>query len=98
MIRLAGLRPERDIAIKITGLRVGEKLTEELFHAGEALEPTRYGGVLTAKPRTTDLAALQAGLAGIEARARGGDQAGALALLVNFVPEYSAAAPAAASA
>jgi O-antigen biosynthesis protein WbqV len=98
MIRLAGLRPERDIAIKITGLRAGEKLTEELFHAGEALEPTRYAGVLTAKPRTTDLAALESGLAAVERHARAGDRDGALALLGNFVPEYSAAAPAAASA
>jgi FlaA1/EpsC-like NDP-sugar epimerase len=98
MIRLAGLRPERDIAIRITGLRAGEKLTEELFHAGEALEPTRYGGILTAKPRTTDLAALQAGLGGIEIRARMGDQGGALALLGDFVPEYAAVAPAIARA
>ena len=98
MIRLAGLRPERDIAIKITGLRVGEKLTEELFHAGEALESTRYGGILTAKPRTTDLESLQAGLLAIEAKARAGDRNTALSLLGNFVPEYAAAAPTAVSA
>jgi O-antigen biosynthesis protein WbqV len=98
MIKLAGLRPDRDIAIKITGLRAGEKLTEELFHAGEALEDTRYGGIHTARPRTTDLGALEAGLAAIEARARAGDKPGALSLLGNFVPEYAATAPAIASA
>ena len=93
MIRLAGLRPDRDIAIKITGLRAGEKLTEELFHAGEALERTRYGGILTAKPRTTDLESLVSGLIAIEAKARAGDRNTALSLLGNFVPEYAAAAP-----
>ena len=93
MIRLAGLRPDRDIAIKITGLRAGEKLTEELFHAGEALERTRYGGILTAKPRTTDLESLVTGLIAIEAKARAGDRNTALSLLGNFVPEYAAAAP-----
>ncbi|MGE5539699.1 MAG: polysaccharide biosynthesis protein [Gemmatimonas sp.] len=98
MIRLAGLRPERDIAIKITGLRPGEKLTEELFHSGEPLEPTRYGGILVARPRTTDLARLESGLAALEAQARGGDRDGALALLAEFVPEYAAPAPATASA
>ena len=87
------MRPERDIAIKITGLRAGEKLTEELFHAGEPLEPTRYGGILTAKPRTTELNALEAGLAAIEAGARTGDRNTALSLLGNFVPEYAAGAP-----
>src|SRR6185503_19691424 len=32
MIRLAGLRPDVDVAIAYTGLRPGEKLYEELFH------------------------------------------------------------------
>ncbi|HTI86122.1 MAG TPA: nucleoside-diphosphate sugar epimerase/dehydratase [Alphaproteobacteria bacterium] len=98
MIRLAGLRPDRDITVKITGLRPGEKLTEELFHSGEPLEPTRYGGILVARPRTTDIDRLEIGLAAIEARSRGGDRDGALALLGEFVPEYAAPAPAAASA
>ncbi|HET9149848.1 MAG TPA: nucleoside-diphosphate sugar epimerase/dehydratase [Alphaproteobacteria bacterium] len=97
MIRLAGLRPEHDIAIAITGLRPGEKLSEELFHAAEPLEPTRYGGILTAQPRTADLSALEQDLARLEARARGGDESGALGLLAALVPEYAAAAPASAA-
>jgi len=40
MIRLAGLEPNRDIAIEITGLRPGEKLYEELYHESESIEKT----------------------------------------------------------
>ena len=35
MIRLAGLKPDRDVQIVFTGLRPGEKIEEELFHAAE---------------------------------------------------------------
>jgi len=37
MVALAGLKPERDIAIQITGLRPGEKLFEELVEETETV-------------------------------------------------------------
>ena len=46
MIRLAGLRPEVDIPIQVTGPRPGEKLSEEMVDAGEPLMPTACKGVL----------------------------------------------------
>jgi dTDP-4-amino-4,6-dideoxygalactose transaminase/nucleoside-diphosphate-sugar epimerase len=45
MIRLAGLEPDRDIEIRITGLRPGEKLVEELFAEDEVVRPTGQEGV-----------------------------------------------------
>ncbi len=42
MIELAGLQPDRDIAIEITGLRPGEKMEEELACSGELLQTTRF--------------------------------------------------------
>lgn len=43
MIRLCGLTPERDIAIQITGLKPGEKLTEELVDTSEISRPSAAG-------------------------------------------------------
>jgi O-antigen biosynthesis protein WbqV len=39
MIELQGLTPGRDIEIKITGLRPGEKLTETLVDVNEVARP-----------------------------------------------------------
>ncbi|NNE58887.1 MAG: polysaccharide biosynthesis protein [Hellea sp.] len=46
LIRLRGLVPDRDIQIIYTGLRPGEKLTEELIYDEELLESTYVDGVL----------------------------------------------------
>ncbi len=48
LIRLAGKEPERDIPLVFTGLRPGEKLSEELFHENEQLRPTRHPKILRA--------------------------------------------------
>ncbi|MDQ2982986.1 MAG: polysaccharide biosynthesis protein [Actinomycetota bacterium] len=46
MIRLSGNEPERDIAIDFVGTRPGEKLHEELWGDGEAVEPTSHPKIL----------------------------------------------------
>jgi O-antigen biosynthesis protein WbqV len=88
MIRLAGLRPDRDVKIAITGLRPGEKLDEELFHAAEAHERTPLPGVMLASPRTADLALIARALDELEVLARAGRDRDVVALLHRLVPEF----------
>ena len=90
MIRLAGLEPDKDIAIQFTGLRPGEKLYEELFHGGEALEPTAIPAIRRATPRTADLVLLARGLDELEAAARARRTVQTRAALSRLVPEYVA--------
>ena len=45
MIRLAGLEPDRDVAITFTGMRPGERLTEILESASETLRSTEIAGI-----------------------------------------------------
>jgi len=88
MIRLAGLKPGRDIAIEFIGLRPGEKLKEELFHPREPLVPTKAQGILLAAPRTIDYAVLNRLLDELIDQAREQHEERALALLAALVPEY----------
>ena len=94
MIRLAGLTPERDIAISYIGLRSGEKLHEALFHADEAPIPTRQPALRLAAPRTADFAVIARSLDELEEQARAGHEARVLDLLRRLVPEYRPDMPA----
>lgn len=49
MIKLAGLEPGRDIEIRETGLRPGEKLYEELLSSKENTVPTHHGKIMIGK-------------------------------------------------
>jgi FlaA1/EpsC-like NDP-sugar epimerase len=88
MIRLAGLRPDRDIAIEFIGLRPAEKLHEELFHPAEPLMPTASPAIRLAAPRTADYAMLARSIDELEEVARSRREERVLQLLERLVPEY----------
>ena len=50
LIKLSGLEPNIDIEIKITGLRPGEKLYEELLMSEEGLTKTSYDKIFIGQP------------------------------------------------
>lgn len=50
LIKLSGLQPDVDIPIKITGLRPGEKLYEEILMNEEGLKSTEHSKIFIAKP------------------------------------------------
>jgi FlaA1/EpsC-like NDP-sugar epimerase len=74
LIRLSGLDPDIDVRIEFSGLRPGEKLTEELITEGEDILKTRHEKILVLKALECDLTLLNGALESILASAR--DQAG----------------------
>ena len=55
LIRLSGLEPGVDIQIKVTGLRPGEKLYEEILMSEEGLTQTKHDKIHIAKPMNIDM-------------------------------------------
>jgi O-antigen biosynthesis protein WbqV len=88
MIRLAGLRPGKDVQIVFTGLRPGEKLYEEVLHSEETTVPTPQDGVLLAAPRVVDRAELERSIAALLEAGRNRDSAALLGLMSALVPEF----------
>jgi len=88
MIRLAGLRPDQDVAISFTGLRPGEKLFEEIFHGAEAPVPTEMTGILVASVRAGDARQVGQQLDSLEDACRKMDLTTAMQVLQSLVPEY----------
>ncbi len=88
MIRLSGLTPNVDIAIRYTGLRPGEKMYEELWAEGEEPQPTANPGILAARRQAIDPAAVAAGVAALLAFARAGDRPALWDALLCLVPDF----------
>lgn len=88
MIRLSGKEPGVDITIEYIGLRPGEKLYEELFHAKEILEATPHKKVLLARHRQVDWSSLNKTLDRMNEAIQATDTGILEQLLRKLVPEY----------
>jgi len=88
MIKLAGLTPDQDIEIKITGLRPGERLYEDLFNTSEEILPTSHKELMAAiaVPRDGDEAKRQINQL-VEAAQRGDDET-VIRLMHDILPDF----------
>lgn len=89
MIRLAGFSPYRDIDISYTGLRPGEKLHEELFHADENYSQTVHPKIFQAEPRPVDFAAFEATLKALRLAVQRDDDIEIKRVIAEAIPEFA---------
>jgi len=85
LIELSGLEPGRDIEIKFTGLRPGEKLFEELLTAEEGTTSTKHEKIFVANLKTVDMRQLQMDLELLRAAASSGEF---ISVLASMLPSY----------
>lgn len=88
MIRLAGYVPEKDIKIKIVGLRPGEKLYEELLNDSSQTLPTHHEKIMIAKEMPLDYATVHDAVQNLIEIAESGSSVEIVAKMKSIVPEY----------
>jgi FlaA1/EpsC-like NDP-sugar epimerase len=88
MITLSGLRVERDIEIKYTGLRPGEKLYEELLNTDENTLPTHHPKILIAKVNSPSYAFMETQMQVICQLLSAGDNNNLVSKIKEVIPEY----------
>jgi FlaA1/EpsC-like NDP-sugar epimerase len=89
MISLAGKQKDRDIRIEYIGLRPGEKLYEELFHAREQLAITTHAKILKAHPRLVDHKRFEKNIIALQQAVDECNDLGVHRLLKECVPELT---------
>ena len=90
LIRLAGKKPGVDIEIVYSGLRPGEKLSEELVHDAEPLATTRHQKIFFAHCRAVDTDVLASAMIELQKATAEYDDVQLRMLLASLVPEGSA--------
>jgi FlaA1/EpsC-like NDP-sugar epimerase len=93
LIRLAGKEPGRDIEIVYTGLRPGEKLFEELFHAHESYAKTAHEKIFLTRCADVDLNWMVDRIQQAEQAVRQYDSQRLRATLLELVPELGRVPP-----
>ena len=88
MIYLSGLKYPEDVDIKITGLRPGEKLYEELLADGENTTKTYHEKIMFAKTQQIDRVAVKANIETLAIGFNELDGPNLVASMKKLVPEY----------
>jgi len=88
MIYLSGLKYPEDISIKVTGLRPGEKLYEELLADGENTVSTYHEKIMIAKAKKINCSQVRKEILLLEEIYNHADATTIVSALKNIVPEY----------
>lgn len=86
LILLSGLEPGRDVEIRITGLKTGEKLAEELMEDPAGQETSEHPDIMVLRSENLPTDGVPERLLELELASRSSDPSGALRRLREFVP------------
>ena len=89
MIELSGLIPEKDIPLQYTGLRLGEKLYEELLIDPAHSKPTQHPRIFCSEEPQPDGEELQKEITALSRAIAQRDLLSALDSMKRLVPEYN---------
>jgi FlaA1/EpsC-like NDP-sugar epimerase len=90
LILLSGLEPGRDIQINITGLKPGEKMSEELVEDPAGQEQSEHADIMVLRSENKQVENLPERIFGIEVMSRGSDKAAMVRALGQLVPTFTA--------
>ena len=88
MIRLAGFIPDKDISIKIIGLRPGEKLFEELLNDTSKTLPTHNMKIMIAQDTIDDFEDVKIAIAELIVTAQKKSSQDIVTIMKKIVPEF----------
>ena len=89
LITLSGLEPETDIPIVFTGLRPGEKLTEDLLTQEEGTTATEHGKIFIARRETRSWDDLEVSLNRLFRAAGENDEATIRSIFKELIPDFA---------
>ena len=88
LIKLSGLEPDKDIKIKFTGLRPGEKLYEEILINKDTLTKTAHNKIFVENPQYFDFRELKDEIKKLEDVSRDTNDDHIFAAMEDLVPTY----------
>jgi FlaA1/EpsC-like NDP-sugar epimerase len=88
LIILSGLEPDKDVTIRFTGLRPGEKMHEELFRAEDIRKDTGHPDIFMAIPEGEGAMLTKEQAMDLRALCELADPAPLLARIKELIPAY----------
>lgn len=92
LILMSGLEPGKDIEIRVTGLKPGEKMDESLVEDPAGVRDSEHPDIMVLKGENGAIENFEAKMLDIEILSRGANAMAALRKLQDMVPTYSPAA------